>query len=136
MKVFISQKFRDLTEEEVLRNRNILIDLVKSEYDDVEIIESYHPDFDKNSISQLGRSLIEMSEADLVLLSEISINNIVDFTNYMSMKSLKGSEVEAIICHTYNIPFKVYRFKNKPGGRYFKAEWVKKNPLRHFEVNY
>lgn len=110
MKIFISQKFRDLSEEEVLRRRKMIISLIKTEFKitKVEIIENWHPNFDKNSVSQLGDSIIEMSEADLVLVSDISLKNIQNFKCMGEPSSLKGSEFEVLMCMSYEIPYKVY----------------------------
>ncbi len=125
MKVFISQKFRDLDENEILRRRSMIIELAKATYDDVEIIDNWHPDFDKNSIAQLGQSIIEMSEGELVLLSNTSINNINTFV-YESRETthIKGSEFEALICFSYDIPFRVYGFTFNEKGEVNGVEWL------------
>lgn len=130
MKIFISQKFRDLSEEEVLRRRKMIINLIKSEFKvtELEIIENWHPNFDKNSISQLGSSIIEMSEADLVLVSDISFKNIQNFKCMGEPSSLKGSEFEVLICKSYEIPYKVYVLeyeeKRNPLSKAVSIKWL------------
>ena len=129
VKIFISQKMRDLTEEEILRRRNMIIDLIKKDYvnDNVEIIESWHPDFDKNSIAQLGQSIIEMSEANIILLSEKSIDNIVDFMGDAQVEHIKGSEIEAFVCLSYKIPYRVYILDMDLDGKVTGVRWLEKN---------
>jgi hypothetical protein len=125
MKIFISQKFRDLSEEEILKRKSMIIDLVKTKYEDAEIIENWHPDFDKNSISQLGQSIIEMSDAELVLLSDTSVNNIISFVyQRQDPELIKGSETEALICFSYNIPFKVYGFVLDEDNKATSVNWL------------
>jgi len=133
MKVFISQRFRDIPEQEVLRRRQMIIDLAKYNYHDAEIIESWHPNFDKSSVAQLGQSIIEMSVADLVLISYGSMLNVFRFASDAeyggkldddTLTSLRGSEYEILICRSYNIPVRVYKFifdkdKNIPTGVQF-----------------
>jgi hypothetical protein len=130
MKIFISQKMRDLTEEEILKRREMIINLIKEEFKvtKVEIIESWHPDFDKNSIWQLGRSIQEMSEADLVLVSDISLRNIQNFKCLGEISSIKGSEFEVLMCMSYEIPYKVYVFeyeeKRNPLTKALSIKWL------------
>ena len=126
MKVFISQKMRDLTEKEIVFRRNLLIDLIKKEYEDekVEIIESWHPDFDKNSVAQLGQSIIEMSDAQLILISEKSVDNIVHFIDTSEVENIKGSEIEVLICLSYKIPYKIYTFDFDETGGATSAKWI------------
>ena len=130
MKIFISQKFRDLSEEEVLKRRKMIINLIKTEFKitKVDIIENWHPDFDKNSVGQLGRSIMEMSEADLVLISDISLKNIQNFKCFGEISSIKGSEFEVLMCMSYGIPYKVYSFgyeeKRNPLSKAISINWL------------
>lgn len=124
MKVFISQKFRNLTAAEVLRRREMLIELAKTESDNVEIIDSWHPGFDKNSVAQLGQSIIEMSGADLVMVSDVSFNNITEFVKTQKVENFKGSEFEALICASYNIHAKMYTINVDSNGSALSVEWA------------
>lgn len=138
MKVFISQKMRDLTEEEILKRRQMIIDLVSNDYEKVEVIESWHSDFDKNSVAQLGQSMIEMSDAELVLISDTSIDNTFGFIHGIDnvydlieddncdnnkAEHLKGSEFEFLICRSYDIPFLIYSFTLDENGSAISVKW-------------
>jgi hypothetical protein len=124
MKVFLSQKFRNITVKEILIRRKMLIDFVHTEYDDAQIIENWHPNFDKNSVAQLGQSIIELSEADLVLVSDVSQANISDFVTTGSVKELKGSEIEVLVCASFGIETRAYVFILDENGLAIRVEWV------------
>jgi len=122
MKIFISQKFRNLTEEVILKRKDLLLKLVHENYDNVEIIENYHPEFDKNSVKQLGESIKEMSDADLVLISDTSLYNIAEFIRTASTNNFKGSEFEVMMSMSYDIPYVVYGFNEDDDGN-ISVEW-------------
>lgn len=74
-KVFISQPMNGLSEEEILKARQ---DVIEALYDygyepgEIEIIDSYIKEYDssKNSLYYLGKSLQLMSEADIVVFAK------------------------------------------------------------------
>lgn len=126
IKVFISHKFRDLPEELILKNRRAIVNLVTAEYKNVEIIESYHPEFDKNSVKQLGESIKEMSDADLIVFSKVSTDNVANFRYDQDCKYAEyigGSEIEFLIASRYNKRYRLYEFTNEIEGS-LKVNWA------------
>lgn len=72
IKVFISQPMADKTEEQILKEREDIVTLVTKEYGDCQIIESYipgKPETKNTALAKLGRSLILMSDADLIVFA-------------------------------------------------------------------
>lgn len=132
MKVFISQRFRDKTKEEIESTREKIKDAyirhiaettdISSIYG-TEWIESWHPEnYDKNSIYLLGDSIKELSKADLVLLPKSALMNVDEFVHHadnstvkhsINISNLKGCELELLISFTYG---KKYLFYYENGG--------------------
>lgn len=72
MKVFLSHAMHGIPEEEVLKLREEMTELVKKHFPDeeIEIIDNYHHDDapkDAGRLWHLGRSIQMMGEADLVI---------------------------------------------------------------------
>ena len=72
MRVFISQPMRGKTNEEILYNMNEVKKALKSVYDDVEIIESYNPDFYCKNVplACLGNAITQLATADLAYFTK------------------------------------------------------------------
>lgn len=70
MKVFISQPMSGLSEEEVMKERQRALDVIKTRHPDqeIEVIENYKHDLPEGShpLDYLGRDIIMMKDADLV----------------------------------------------------------------------
>ena len=70
MKVFISQPMTGRTKEEILNERNEVIEELKSEYD-VEVLDSYFEDYDPQNgsipLKYLAKSIEVLAEADVLL---------------------------------------------------------------------
>lgn len=69
LKIFISQPMRDKTDEEILKERQRAIEIVKEKFGDneVEILDTFFEDFieEDNPLEFLGRSIIYLGKADL-----------------------------------------------------------------------
>lgn len=95
MKIFISQPMRDKTDEEILEERNHIVNFIKVFYglDSVDVIDSFFKDFDPNAMPTdfLGESIKLLGRADLVVFAE-------GWENY------RGCMVEHYVCNRYNIP--------------------------------
>ena len=98
-KLFISQPMRDKTKQEILNERQALIDLatVKLNGEVFEVIDSYITDFPEDepikhtSVWYLGMSLVKLSEADFVIFGD-------------GWQDTPGCLLEHKTCELYNIP--------------------------------
>lgn len=73
MKVFISQPMRGKTNEEIKKEREIIITKAKENYgDDIEVIDSFFENapVDVNPLWFLGKSIELLSTADVVCFSK------------------------------------------------------------------
>lgn len=96
MKIFISQPFHGLTEEQVMAKRQRIVELLDERgYPNIEIIDNYHkadvPD-GAGRVWYLGDSIRQMDEADLVVFT----------TNY---REAKGCMVEFKVALLYSMRF-------------------------------
>lgn len=97
-KLFVSLPMRGRTEEEVREEMAELNDICNNEYQTkFELIESFEhgnppSDIPNESVWYLGKSIVSLSEADLVIFSS-------DWAN------AHGCIVEHIICAFYDIPY-------------------------------
>ena len=70
MKVFISQPMTGRLKEEILNERNEVIEILKSKYG-VEVFDSYFEDYDPQNgsipIKYLAKSIEVLAEADVLL---------------------------------------------------------------------
>ena len=70
MKVFISQPMTGRLKEEILKERNEVIEILKSKYS-VEVLDSYFEDYDPQNgsipIKYLAKSIEVLAEADVLL---------------------------------------------------------------------
>ena len=73
MKVFISQPMKDKTNEEILKEREQLIENAKKRYgDDIEVIDSFFKDapYDAKPLWFLGKSIELLSTADVAYFAK------------------------------------------------------------------
>ncbi|MBP3905817.1 MAG: DUF4406 domain-containing protein [Peptostreptococcaceae bacterium] len=70
MKVFISQPMTGRLKEEILNERNEVIEILESKYD-IEVLDSYFEDYDPQNgsipIKYLAKSIDVLAEADVLL---------------------------------------------------------------------
>ena len=71
IKLFVSQPMNGKTDEEILEERNRLINEVRRVYDNVEVIDSFFQDspHDARPLWFLGKSLELLSTADLAVFA-------------------------------------------------------------------
>lgn len=74
MNVFISQPMAGLTDEEILKRRNELIEMISTKFkgETIQVIDSFHkPDelVKKGRIAMLGHSISMMYNADIVVFA-------------------------------------------------------------------
>lgn len=69
-KVFISQPMRDLTEKEILKERNRVFKKYCKEYGEAELLESFFGDYDGNAIQSLGKAIECMGSADVIVFAK------------------------------------------------------------------
>lgn len=95
MKVFISQKMRGMTQDEILKVRKEVEAIIcRNHGDDVEIISSYRPEFkEMKPAAALAKSLSMLAEADAVYFAGDPYSG--------------GCAIERAVCETYKIPFTI-----------------------------
>lgn len=95
MKIFISQPMRDKTEEEILTERNKIINKVKAHLgEDTEFIDLINDEklYTKNKpVWHLGKSIQLLSQADGAVFVK-------------GWKNARGCRLEHEICKYYGIP--------------------------------
>ncbi len=71
-KVFISQPMNGKTNDEIIEERNILIEKAKDRYGDVEIIDSFFKDAPHNAkpLWFLGKSIEALADADVAYFAK------------------------------------------------------------------
>ncbi len=71
-KLFISQPMNGLSNEAIETRRNEIIEAVKGDYGDIEVIDSFFKDapHDAKPLWFLGESLKKLSEADIVFFED------------------------------------------------------------------
>ena len=96
MKVFISQPMRGKTDEEILTERNHMIEIVKKNYPDkeIEIIDSFFQGAptDAKPLWFLGKSLELLSTADVAVFAK-------------GWNEYRGCRIEHDCCVEYGIEF-------------------------------
>lgn len=74
IKLFISQPMNGFSEEEILTERKNIIEKVKIQYQDVEVIESYFDDYNPSKgcvpLKYLSKSLELLADADLAYFAK------------------------------------------------------------------
>lgn len=71
-KIFISQPMKDKTNEEIISEREYIIELCKKEYEDIEIIDSFFENapHDARPLWFLAKSLELLSTADIAFFAD------------------------------------------------------------------
>lgn len=138
MKVFISLAYKGFSEEEILNRRELLTRLTKQsvlESTEIEIIQNYQPDFNKNSIARIGVSLVGMSNADVVLIHSKHRRKLRDLDMDCYLESLGNSEIEFLVARAYEaklgITIKEYYFELDTEGRAKSAHWVNEDIMNY-----
>ena len=71
MKVFISQPMTGRPKEELLNERNEVIEILKNKYNDVDVLDSYFEDYDPQNgsipLKYLAKSIEVLADADVLL---------------------------------------------------------------------
>ena len=95
MKVFISQKMRGWKPEEILKVREEVEALIRRNHgDNVEIIDSYHPEFaDMKPPVAMAKSMAMIAQADAVY--------------FIGSPYDGGMALERSFCETYKIPIAI-----------------------------
>ena len=73
MKIFISQPMRDKTDDEIQKERQKIVDALRTDYDkDAEILDSFFKDapHDAQPLWYLGESLKLLSQADVAYFAD------------------------------------------------------------------
>lgn len=95
MKVYIAQRMRELTEAEILEDREKAKAVTRIYHSDAEFIESYFSDYDtsgdKTPMDYLADTIKLMAQADLIVFAP-------------GFYGCAGAEVEDHIAIAYNIP--------------------------------
>lgn len=90
-KIFISQPMRDKTEEEIKKERELLIDSCKREYgEDIEIADTYFDDFNGGALEFLAKSLGVLASCDIAVFA-------IGWENFC------GCKIERLCCQEYGI---------------------------------
>lgn len=70
-KLFISQPMKDRSKQDIIEERKFLIRKANEMFgDDVEILDSYFPDYDGNALGFLSKSIEVLSKADVALFGK------------------------------------------------------------------
>lgn len=95
MKVFISMPMAGKSKQEILQERQEIIDKVCEMFKGVEIIDNYFEDFDSevkgNQIRYLAKSIEKLADADIVCVGR-------------DWHKARGCRVECEAAREYNIP--------------------------------
>lgn len=114
MKVFISQKMRDKTPEEIKAERSKIQGrfIMSREGKECEFIKSYLPELKfKDPITSLSQSLALLADADVVLIpiaSTMVNDDVPPRTLVHSANPLKGCEFEYLIAKSYGKKVVIY----------------------------
>lgn len=96
-KIFISQPMKGLSEEEIQKTRNDIIEEVCKRYDDdISVLDSYFEDYTPNpdsnvALKYLAKSIDILADADLLVLGKGWNQN-------------RGCKIEAMCAELYDIP--------------------------------
>ena len=92
-KLFISHSMNGRSEDEILRERGVLIERAKEHFlgEKLEVLDSYFKDFKGNSLAYLGKSIELLSEADIAAFG-------------YGWEQARGCVIEHDCCVKYGIP--------------------------------
>lgn len=90
--LFISQPMRGRTDEEILTERNLIISLVKDicHNEEINVLNSYFPDYDGNALGFLSKSIEVLSKADIAAFGA-------------GWENARGCRIEHQCCEDYGI---------------------------------
>ena len=98
MKVFISMPMAGKSKQEILQERQEIIDKLGERFKVVDIIDNYFEDFDSevkgNQIRYLARSIAKLADADIVCVGR-------------DWHKARGCRIECEVAREYNIPILV-----------------------------
>ncbi len=90
-KLFISQPMRGRSDEEILKERESLIEKAKQKFnDEVEFLNSHFSDYNGNALEFLGKSIELLGKADVALFGA-------------GWENARGCRIEHICCEEYGI---------------------------------
>ena len=90
-KIFISQPMRGRSDEEILKERENLVEKAKKYFnDDIEILDSYFADYNGNALGFLAKSIEVLSHADIALFGK-------------GWENARGCVIEHKCCEEYGI---------------------------------
>lgn len=90
-KLFISQPMRGHSDEEILKERENLVEKAKQKFnDEVEILDSFFSDYNGNALGFLGKSIELLSKADVALFGA-------------GWEGARGCRIEHKCCEEYGI---------------------------------
>ncbi len=91
-KIFISQPMGGKTDQEITAVRAQLIAIAQDKaQDEIEILDTFYKDFDGNALGYLGRSIGDLSKADLAVFAP-------------GWEDRRGCRIEHACCVEYGIP--------------------------------
>lgn len=100
MKVFISQPMKGKTGEEILQERDRIIDFIKDySIEEIEIIDSFFKDapHSANPLLYLSKSLELLSQSDLCVFAK-------------GYEDYRGCRIEKLCCEEYGIDYIEMRY--------------------------
>lgn len=90
MKVFISQPMRGRTDNEIMEERTRIIEQVKKDNENVEVLDTFFAGNNWGALKCLGKSLEMLSEADLVVFAP-------------GWEKMRGCRIEHIAAEEYGV---------------------------------
>jgi hypothetical protein len=90
-KIFISQPMRGKTDEEIKLERNAVIDLAKSQFGDIEVLDTFFQDFDGRPLEFIAKSIEMLSQADVAIFAP-------------NWEDARGCRIERQCCDEYGVP--------------------------------
>lgn len=91
MRVFISQPMRGRNDEEILREREFVMEEIRNRYPNAEEIRSFFGDVHYGPLICLGKSIELLAEADFAVFAP-------------GWDSARGCRIEYQCCMEYDIP--------------------------------
>lgn len=90
MKVFISQPMRGRTDKEILEERERIIEIVKEDYENVEVLDTFFAGNNWGAVKCLGKSIELLSEADVVVFAP-------------GWERMRGCKIEHTVAEEYGL---------------------------------
>ena len=91
-RVFISQSMNGRSEDEILKERNILVERVKEHFlgEKLDVLDTYFKDFKGNSLQYLAKSIEALAIADIAVFGQ-------------GWQDARGCRIEHECCVKYGI---------------------------------